>query len=188
MALNLMNEQADVAYVTEQELQFRPDVLDNIRSDGYEVVVITEQQKTRLDAQPFTGGPQVRTLETYVQEYNTSFEYKFVDYVNLTNEESRIYDLMPRILALVGIAGNRIPQIRVSEIMRVTTDNTEGVWDSSIPAIVIRRSKLASLIGYAATLLHETGHATTGTMDATREFEEVLTSYLGHTATAAINR
>lgn len=131
---------------------------------------------------------EVRTLETYVDEYNTSFEYKFVDYAHLTSEERRIYDLTPSILALVGIAGNRIPPIRISETMRVTTDNTQGVWDSSIPAIVIRRSKLESLLGYAATLLHEAGHATTGAVDATREFEEVLTGYLGRTAMAAISR
>jgi hypothetical protein len=185
---NLMYEQAPVAYVTEQELQSRPDVLDNLRSDGYEPVVITEQQKEKLAAQILAGGPQVRTLETYVEEYNNSFEYKFIDYPKLTSEERRIYDLTPRILALVGITGNRVPQVRISETMRATTDNTEGVWDSLIPAIVIKRNKLASLLGYAATLLHETGHATTGTVDATREFEGVLTSYLGRTATAAISR
>jgi hypothetical protein len=72
--------------------------------------------------------------------------------------------------------------------MRVTTDDTEGVWDSSIQAIVIKRSKLSSLVGYAATLLHEAGHAITGTVDATREFECVLTRYLGMTAVAAIDR
>jgi hypothetical protein len=188
LALNLMSAQAPVAYFTEQELQTSPHILDNVRSDGYEVVVISEQQKIKLDAQVLSGGPQVRTLEAYVEEYNTSFEYSFIDYANLTNEERRIYDLTPRILALVGIAGNRIPPIRISETMRVTTDNTEGVWDSLIPAIVIKRSKLVSLLGYAATLLHETGHATTGTVDATRDFEEVLTGYLGRTATAAISR
>jgi antirestriction protein ArdC len=47
---------------------------------------------------------------------------------------------------------------------------------------------LSSLVGYAATLLHEAGHATTGTVDATREFERVLTDYLGKTAVVALNR
>ena len=186
MALNLMHEQTPVAYLTERELQSSPDVLDNVRSDGYEVVVISEQQKIKLDAQVLSGGPQVRTLETYVQEYNTSFEYSFVDYRNLRNEERRVYDLTPRIVALVGTTGNRVPEVRISETMRVTTDNTQGVWDSSIKAIVIKRNKLASLEGYAATLLHEMGHATTGAVDATREFEEVLTGYLGRTATIAL--
>lgn len=188
MALNLMYEQTPVAFITELELQSRPDVLDSIRSDGYEPVVVTDQQKEKLVAQMLAGGSQVRTLEAYVQEYNSSFEYRFVDYSTLTSDERRIYDFTPKILDLIGITGHGVPQVRISETLRVTTDNTEGVWDSSIPAIVIRRSKLASLFGYAGTLLHETGHATTGTVDATREFEGVLTSYLGRTATAAIVR
>jgi len=168
MALNLMNQRHKVAYFTEQEIQSRPNVLDSVRSDGYQVVVITEQQKSKLETQIETGGPQVRTLEMYIQEYNASFEYRFVDIQKLTREERRIYDFTPKILSLVGLSSNRVPEIRISETMRVTTDDTEGVWDSSIPAIVIKRSKLSSLIGYAATLLHEVGHATTGAVDATR--------------------
>jgi len=97
MALNLMSAQTPVAYFTEQELQSSPNILDNVRSDGYEVVVISEQQKMKLDAQVLSGGPQVRTLEAYVEEYNTSFEYSFVNYPTLTSEERRIYDLTPRI-------------------------------------------------------------------------------------------
>ena len=36
MALNLMHEHRRVAFVTEQELGSKPDVLDNMRTDGYE--------------------------------------------------------------------------------------------------------------------------------------------------------
>ena len=188
MALNLMHKQQQVAYLTEQELQSRPDILENVKSDGIQVVIVTEQQKAKLEAQVVTGGPQVRTLATYIQEYNTSFQYRFVSLQELTKEERRVYDFTPRILALVGLTVSRIPEIRISETMRVTTDNTEGVWDSSIPAIVIKRSRLSALIGYAATLLHEVGHATTGTVDATQEFEHVLTSYLGQTSVTALTR
>jgi hypothetical protein len=186
LALNLMHQRNKVAYLTEQEVQSSPNILDNVKSDGYQVIVITEQQKIKLQTQIETGGPQVRTLEAYVQEYNSSFEYKFVDIKDLTQEERRIYDFTPKILAIVGLTVNRVPQIRISETMRVTTDDTEGVWDISIPAIVIKRSKLSSLLGYAATLLHEYGHATTGAVDATREFEHVLTDYLGRTSVAAL--
>ncbi|HKZ87119.1 MAG TPA: ATP-binding protein [Anaerolineae bacterium] len=188
MALNLMYQQRRVAYFTEEEIQTRPNILDNVRADGYQVMVITDQQKAKLETQALAGGLQVRTVETYVQEYNASFQYKFIDPRNLTKEERRILEFTPKILALVGLAGSRVPDIRISETMRVTADDTDGVWDSSIPAIVIKRSKLSSLLGYAATLLHELGHATTGTVDATREFEHVLTDYLGKTSIAAINR
>lgn len=186
MALNLMHQQRRVAYFTEDELQSRPNILDSVKSDGYHVVVITDQQKTKLETQVQTGGPQVRTLETYVQEFNSSFNYNFVEINKLSQQERQIYDFTPKILALVGLTVSRVPEIRLSETMRITTDDTQGVWDSSIPAIVIKRSKLSTLAGYAATLLHEVGHATTGAVDATREFESVLTDYLGKTSLAAI--
>lgn len=187
MALNLMHQHREVAYFTEQELQSRPEILDSVKLDGYKVVVITEQQKAKLDTQVILGGPQVRTIETYVREYSESFEYKFVDPSELTLEERQIFNLTPRILALVGITDSRIPQIYISETIRVTNEDSQGCWDPSIRAIVIKRSKLLSLVGYAATLLHEIAHATTGAVDATREFENVLTDYLGKTSVAAIN-
>lgn len=39
---------------------------------------------------------------------------------------------------------------------------------------------------HVATLLHEAGHATTATVDATREYERMLTDYLGKTTGGAI--
>jgi hypothetical protein len=189
MALNLMHQQEEgVVFFTEEQLQSHPDILDNVKSDGLKVVLITEQQSDKLEAQALAGGLQVRTVGSYVQEYNSSFQYSFVDISKLTTEERRVHDFTPKILALIGLAGKQIPEIRISETMRVTTDSTEGVWDSSISAIVIKRNKLSSLADYAATLLHEVGHATTGAVDATREFESVLTDYLGQTSIAAIGR
>lgn len=187
LSLNLMHQQQNVVFFTEEQLQSNPHILDNVQSDGLKVVVVTEQQRAKLEAQALEGGPEVRTVDTYVQQYNASFQYKFVDPASLTKEERRIFDLATEILSLVGIVGRRIPEIRISETMRVTTDSTQGVWDSSIPAIVIRRSQLSSLVDYAGTVLHEAGHATSGAVDATREFETVLTSYLGQTTVAAIS-
>ena len=186
MALNLMHEARRIAYLTEQELQSRPEILDSLRSDGFQVIVVTVQQKEKLQAQAETGGQQVRTLESYVHEYNASFQYRFVDPANFAEEERYVFHFTTQILALVGLDVNRAPEIRFSETMRVTSDGTEGVWDPSIPAIVIKRSELATLVRYASTLLHEVAHATTGTVDATREFEGVLTTYLGQVSVAAI--
>ena len=186
MALTLMHQKRRVAYLTEEELQNSPNILDNVKSDGYQVVVVTEQQKSKLQAQAAAGGPEVRVLESYVDEYNASFQYKFIDVHQLTPQERKVFDMTPRILALVGLSASRLPAIRISETMRVTSDDTQGVWDPSLPAIVIKRSKLASLLGFAATLLHEVAHASTGAVDATRAFEAVLTSYLGKTSVAAI--
>jgi hypothetical protein len=72
--------------------------------------------------------------------------------------------------------------------MRITNDNTGGVWDTAQRAIVIKRSQLASLASYAGTLLHEAAHATSGAVDDTRDFESVLTHYLGQTAAGAVTQ
>lgn len=188
MALNLLHQRQRVAYLTEQELQSNPGVLTNAKSDGYEIVVITDQQKAKLVAQASTDGLPVRTFDEYVREYNDSFQYRFVAPAALTSEERLVYGRTPEILALIGLPSQRLPEVRISETMRVTSDDTEGVWDRGIPAIVVKRSRLESVDGYAATLLHEVAHAITGTGDATREFERVLTDYLGKTAKAAITR
>lgn len=188
MALNLMHKQAKVVYFTEQELQSSTHVVDNVRTDGYTPVVITEQQKSKLERQMDTGGPEVRVVEKYVQEFNQSFQYDFVPVERMNREELRVFGYTSKILALVGIVGLRKPDVKISETLRVTLDNTDGVWDPSIPAIVIKRSKLSSIIGYSATLLHETAHAISGAADTTRRFEDVLTTFLGKISVIALEK
>src|SRR5205085_12230396 len=76
MALNLLHQRQGVAYFTEQQVQNRPNLVDAARRDGYQIVVITEQQEVKLETQAETGGALVRTLENYVREFNASFDYK----------------------------------------------------------------------------------------------------------------
>lgn len=76
--------------------------------------------------------------------------------------------------------------IFISETIRADLYDTAGVWDAAEGAIVIKRSALASPKKYAGILLHEIAHATTGTAEATREFENVLTDFLGSTGSKAV--
>jgi hypothetical protein len=124
-------------------------------------------------------------LEEYILEFNESFEYRFVDPDDLDDAERAVFDLTDQLIALVG-TGKKAPHVLVSETMRLDRDDTEGVWDPELGSIVIKRDQLRSRRSYAATLLHEIAHAMTGTIDATREFENVLTNYLGRTSTAAL--
>jgi hypothetical protein len=141
--------------------------------DGIQVIVISEQQKAKAEAQFAAGGAELRTLNVYTREFNQSFQYQFVDVGSLNREEGTFFGLTPRILNLVGFTQARAPQVRVSETMRLTSDDTEGVWDSELQAIVIHRPCLSSLERYAGTLLHELAHFASGASDATREFESV---------------
>jgi hypothetical protein len=186
MALSYLHERSRVLYVTEPELHSHPDMLDHARGDGLDIFVITSQEKTKLVEQAKAGGVETRMLENYVKEFNESFEYNFVDPGELEPEERSVLELTERLIALVGVRKNLT--VLVSETMRLGRDDTEGVWDPQLGAIVIKRAKLRSPKEFAATLLHEVAHASTGTVDATREFESVLTRYLGRTGSAAITQ
>jgi hypothetical protein len=186
LALNLLStsQQGHVGFITEQEWQAHPDVIDNMRRDGLQVVVVGDAQQAKLQQQVESGGTFVRTMDTYVVEYNRSFEYQYVDASALTKSERAILDHTSRILELLGIK-LKVP-IRISETLRADLNDTNGVWDSSESAIVIKRTALASLERYGGVLAHEVGHATTGATDVSRDFEGVLTDYLGRLASKAI--
>jgi hypothetical protein len=106
LALNLMNEKSNVALVTEQELQTKPDLVGAAKGDGLQVVVITEQQKAKVEAQVAAGGPELRTLAVYAREFNESFKYEFVDPSALSRGERNVFQFTTRILALVGVAAS----------------------------------------------------------------------------------
>ena len=185
-ALTQLHLRRKVLFATDKELHAHPDLIDHARMDGLEIVLVTSQEKQKLHEQAKSGGVEVRTLETYMVEFNQSFEYRFVDPEDLSDKEARVFGLTDELLALVGATGRRRPEVRISETLRLTRDDTNGVWDPQLPAIVVKREMLRSPLGYAGTLLHEVAHALTGALDATREFESVLTRYLGKTSTAAL--
>ena len=184
-ALTVLHQRDAVIFVTEDELHSHPDVVDHARRDRLKVVIITRAEKKKLLEQAEAGGVATRTLETYVAEFNESFEYTFVDADQLDAAERSVFDRTADVLSLVD--ADEDLEVRISETMRISRDDTEAVWDPELDAIVIKRSRLRSLEDYAATLLHEVAHAMTGTHDATREFENVLTGYLGQTGGAALS-
>ena len=91
--------------------------------------------------------------------------------------------------ALLGLARDQWP-IRISKTMRPGAKGVDsaGVWDPTAGHIVLQRGQLRSLERFCATLLHEIAHATSGTDDATLEFESVLTDQLGALGNAALLR
>ena len=55
------------------------DVVDYMRRDGYEVVMVSDAHKTRLDEQYEGGDTDLRTMEGFLTEFNESFNYQFVE-------------------------------------------------------------------------------------------------------------
>jgi hypothetical protein len=186
LASTCLHERQPVCFVTGTEWVTHVDLVNHIPTDGLRVVVVDDVVKQKLVEQAHEGGPEVRTLESYVEIYNDSFRYVFVEPSNLTPQERRIFELTDKLFEVVGVAAGHRPPVRISETMRDSADDTGGVWDVKLREIIIKRSELATPQLYARIFLHEVAHAMTGTIDCTRDFENVLSTYLGKAAIAAI--
>ena len=184
-ALNLVNQRNNVVFFTEQQLGALPNIVAAAKADGYGIVVVSEQQHARLEAQVASGGTEARTVRAYLNEYNASFQYKILSPGDLSPEERLIYEQWQKIASLAGYQSRDIPPIHISETLRPTVDHSDGVWDPNLKAIVIARRCLVSVERFAGALLREIAHAMSGGPDLSRAFESELTRYLGRTAVLA---
>ena len=64
--------------------------------------VITSQEKAKLVEQARAGGVATRTLETYVKEFNESFDYALVD-ISFDPDERAVLNLAKDLFSLVGV-------------------------------------------------------------------------------------
>ena len=185
-ALNEFAKSRRIVVMSNTEIKARPQLVEDIKRDGSQIVLLNEREKQRADQQAELGEAPFQTLHTWIQSVNGSFQYRFVDPNQFTEDENRIWLARNQIIGLVGIGPGSIPRILVSETMSASEDGTTGVWDSKLKAIIIKRTQLRSLPVFAGTLLHELAHCTTGAEDCTRFFENTLTNYLGKIADIAL--
>ena len=170
-----------VIFATEKQAMNNPDELERMRLEGYTVIVSSVRDHDRIDHDV------VKTFTSYVEDWNESFEYEFVEEHDLTANEKKIFAKTHDILRLVGFDDDDMPSVRISETIQNERDFSNGALTlvsavgvySSEHGIVIHRMQLDCMEEYAGTLLHEAAHATSGAGDATRAFETELTDYLG---------
>lgn len=185
-AFNLLHNSQRVVFLTEEEIIHRPEIIDWAKRDRYEVITISGKEKDKLNSQMNLGGPEIRTSDVFIGEINDSFEYKFINHHELNKNEMVIYNSYQRISNLVDLPKWQIPKLLISETMRFTNDDTCGVWDSSLNAIIIKRTQLANEILFAGTVLHELAHKISGAPDCSRVFEDELTQFLGKVSARVI--
>jgi hypothetical protein len=181
-ACRILNASEKVIFLTPFELINAKDFVDKAKGDGFRVVTIPESIRQKIRGLEDLAGNPIRDLEGFKDEWNRSFEFKFVNPEDLTIEERMIFDKTKQIVDLIGGLPKNVKKIMISETMRMETASyreATGLWEAAEERIIIKRTQLRSLKEYAGTLLHETAHARSGTSDVSREFEDELTSLLG---------
>lgn len=181
-AVKILNSEK-TTFITAEEARARPDVIDDIQSASKEIIVVPTALREKVAGLSDLKGERIATLDKFIKEYNDSFEYHVIPEERLTASEKKVWDLRSRILELVGGIPKVVRGIHIAEQIRkpsyLTSGKTLGVWDSQESKIYMLRETLASLPLFAGYLLHEAIHAKHGIGDVDRNFESLLTHYLG---------
>jgi len=148
---------------------------------GSQIVVIPENLQAKINqANEQQGTEKIKTMEVFVKERSSNFEYRFISTDELNYQEKENYSLIGDILAAIGGKPSVVNEILISEKMQndvVTFLPADGLWSDG--RVIIKRSVLNNLERFVGVLLHEIAHAKSGHTDATRGFESQLTDFLG---------
>ena len=179
-----------VVFVTSSQMFSNGNLIEYASADGLRVIVVPDAVQAKLGSQVDLDGNPMRDLARYATELDESFEYDFVDPADMRTPERRIFEQTDAILQLARIGSRRrlIKEVRISETMRPDPHlaQFEGIWDHKHGRIIIKRSTLRSLVGYAATLLHEAAHVLGGAPDGSLAFEADLSTVAGKVAEPAL--
>lgn len=184
-ACKFLNSYENVVFVTPEQSMNYPDMIDRAKKDNYKIIIVPDKIKNKISNEKDFSGKPIRDFDRYKDEWNESFEFKFIESDKLRKSEKRVFDQTERIIELIGGLPSNVNEIKISKTMRVdptTFNEANGVWDPNSGRIIIKREQLRRVELYAGTLLHEIAHAESGAPDISSDFEGQLTEYLGKTA------
>ncbi len=188
-ACQILNATRHVVFVTADQLVADQELIDRAIEDGRDVITVPNTIGGKLGTVVDTAGAPLQSLSQFAVAWSASIEYKLVPESDLTRAERAIFSRWREIAALNGAMPAQVKEVLVSETMRPSVTeglHPAGLWEPATGRVIIHRPQLATLGGFAGTLLHEFTHARTGYGDVSREFESALTNGLGQCASSAL--
>ena len=189
-AVRILSADGKHVFLTKDQIQTQKTMVDEAERSGRTVVMVTTNLAAKLENENDINGTHIINLGQFISEYNQSFKFEFVSPDKLNSSERSVYERTGDILELVGGMPKSVNEIKISETMRSGLTgfaDADGVYEASNRRIVIKRSALSDLEGYAGTLIHEIAHATSGAGDVSREFELELSESTGQVAGKALD-
>ena len=188
-ACKILNKTGNCVFVTSYQLTENADAIDAARSDGKQIVVVPDAIYDDIRGQGDLDGNPIRDLAVFQTEWNDSFTFDWVEPEQLTALERETFAHAKTLCRFAGGLPKKVRSIKISQTMRrdfLSGVDAVGLWDPATGDVVIRRDQLKSVKTFAATLLHEVAHASSGAGDLSRDFEDALTVLLGAVATTAL--
>ncbi len=181
-AIRILSSREKTVFFTANDLKERPDMYSKARDGGYSVITVPEKIREKIKDLSDLKGESILDLDKFKEEWNSSFEFRFVDSGNLDLNEKEVFSYTDKLFKIIGGRPPNVNDVRISETMlmnNATFREAEGLWQPSSGQIIIKRSKLRNVSEYAGVLIHEAAHALGFTSDVSVEFEEELTRLLG---------
>jgi hypothetical protein len=184
-AVRILAARGKTVFVSSQQMFTHGATIMEARGDGYKVVVVPDRLLGRLPNLRDLNGDPILDISGFVQVWNASFVYDFVDPARLSKAERASWDMLPWLLRLAGEHTRRVREVRISSTMRLDEGayETEGVWDS--PNIVVKRSVLDEPRHFARVVLHEIAHASSGANHGSLAFMAAIDDLAGLAAVEA---
>ncbi len=185
-AVRILAARGKTVFVSSQQMFTHGSTIQEARQDGYRVIVIPDRLLARLPSLKDLNGNPILDIAGFVQVWNASFQYEFVDPSVLTAAEGAAWSLLPQLMRLAAEHAKRVQEVRISRTMRLDEGEyeTEGVWDS--PRIVVKRSVLDSPRHFARVLLHEIAHASSRANHGSLAFMAAIDDLAGLAAVEAL--
>jgi hypothetical protein len=187
-AVQILATKGKTVFVTSQQMFTMGATILEARGDGYKVIVIPDRLLARLPNLRDLNGNPILDIRGFIQVWNASFTYDFIDPSKLTKDERESWSILPELLRLAGDHAKRVKEVRISNTMRLDEGayETEGVWDS--PNVVVKRSVLDSPRHFARVVLHEFAHASSGANHGSLLFMAAIDDLAGIAAVEAVTR
>jgi hypothetical protein len=186
-AVRILAARGKTVFVSAQQMFTMGSTVQEARADGYKVIVIPDRLLARVPKLRDINGNPILDLSGFIQAWNASFTYDFVDPATLNKKERESWVILPQLVRIAGDHARRVKEVRISNTMRLDEGayETEGVWDS--PNIVIKRSVLDSPRHFARVVLHEIAHASSGANHGSLAFMAAIDDLAGLAAVEALS-
>ncbi len=175
-AAETLEKTGNVVFMTSEQRNTRGNMqVEILNRSGKRLVTVNDKVFDKVH-------DSVTTYNNIFDEYQTNFQYRYVDLHSLSASEQAVFCTKECVIDFLNRHNycTNTP-VRISETIRVDKhgETFNGVYDESEGAIIIRRSVLRSKEEFLGTLTHEFIHYAKGHEDLTREFENDLTDIIG---------
>lgn len=176
-AAKTLNESGEVVFMTPSN---RDDLsnqqLEILKNSGKKLIMITDKVYSKISE-------FVITFKDVYDAYEKNFQYKFIDYSDLTQQEQLVFDTSKILIDFLEKNNYKNnANIKISETIQVDSSGREtlGLCLHDENTIIIKRSVLVSKEKFLGILAHEFAHYHSHYPDNSRDFENVLTDMLGY--------